>query len=608
MKKLFLLLALCLLVAAPGLADEDGDNAAASGFNGNLCRHQGPTATGESGLFTLSSGYTLCKGQWSFGTYYNVWKRRTAGVPGRDPLWNDWNYQQDQLSVGLGYGVSDKVELYASLPYLWYDAEGIEPNPDPAANGVPFLQGGRLNGRTYFGDIDASGLGDLRVGAKIQLAERDDFGFALNAFVDLPTGDDDEGVVTGGTGFGLGFDWSASNWIFNLGYSDPGSSDFGETSAQVDLGIGYARSLTERFEWITELVGAIKTDGDGEHDDADITTGGRLHFGEGDNWAFNFGLRVDLSDDDINSNYNPVGGLVGLTWSPKRSWDLTVSSAGECTGSVATNPGGDSCGGAGDSYACGKDVQLVATPDGECCTFDAWSGDCEGNDATTTVTLDGHKSCVAHFKKKGPYTLEVSKETVGDCGQDGSVSSRPAGISCGGTCEGEFECGSSVQLTATAVEGVTAFTGWSGDCAADGSVSMDGNKACTASFECLPPPPPVQTFDVCPKPSKKDRRQWSCDSAREIVYFDGESALVGGEQQAKLCDLVAQLNHCAEVKACITGRTAAAEHEVYAGYRADAVMGFLEANSIAGDRLSTSDACEGATQESGSWADVYLMP
>lgn len=604
MRKLSLLSVLCLLVLAPGLAVADeAETASTTGFNGNLCRHQGPTATGETGLFTLSSGYTLCKGQWSAGAYYNVWKRRTTGIPGRDPLWNDWSHQLDELSLGLSYGVTDKVELYASLPYRSYeDSDGISDQRD--ANGFPLQQGGRLNGRSFFGEIDASGTGDLRVGGKFQLAERDDFGFALNAFVDLPTGDDDEGVVTGGTGFGLGFDWSKADWVFNLGYSDPGDSDFGSTTGQVDLGVGYARSINERFEWITELVGAIKTDGDEEHDEADITSGGRIHFGEGDNWAFNFGLRVDLSNDFES----PVGGLVGLTWSPKRSWDLSVSSAGECTGSVATDPSGESCGGEGKAYGCGKEVSLVATPDGDCCTFDQWSGDCSGTDAETTVTLDGHKSCVAHFKKKGPYTLEVTKKVSGDCGKDGVVTSQPKRISCGGTCNGQFDCGSSVQLSAIAVEGVTEFTGWAGDCGADGTVLMDGNKACTANFECLPPPPPVQTFEKCEAPDKKDRRTWSCESAREVVYFDGESAIVGGEQQAKLCDLVAQLNHCEEVKACIGGKTAATEHEVYAGYRADAVRGFLEANEIASSRLQVSNSCAGASNEKGTWADVYLTP
>ena len=35
----------------------------------------GPTVTGETGLFTLLSGETLPQGGWSFGLYYNNWDR-----------------------------------------------------------------------------------------------------------------------------------------------------------------------------------------------------------------------------------------------------------------------------------------------------------------------------------------------------------------------------------------------------------------------------------------------------------------------------------------------------------------------------------------------------
>jgi hypothetical protein len=83
----------------------------------SLCRRQGPTLTGETGLFVLRSGTTLCKGQWAFSTYFNNWDRRTTGIAGRDPLWNDWNYEREQLNVAFGYGVTDRFEIAVSLPY-----------------------------------------------------------------------------------------------------------------------------------------------------------------------------------------------------------------------------------------------------------------------------------------------------------------------------------------------------------------------------------------------------------------------------------------------------------------------------------------------------------
>jgi hypothetical protein len=54
-------------------------------------------------------------------------------------------------------------------------------------------------------------------------------------------------------------------------------------------------------------------------------------------------------------------------------------------------------------------------------------------------------------------TLTVSKTGTGT----GSVSSSPAGITCGGTCASSFDYGTVVTLTATPDAG-SVFTGWSG--------------------------------------------------------------------------------------------------------------------------------------------------
>ena len=62
MRKLKLLFLVTLLGMMPILASA-GEEANA------------PTATGETGLFTLLSGETLPQGQWSFGLYYNNWDR-----------------------------------------------------------------------------------------------------------------------------------------------------------------------------------------------------------------------------------------------------------------------------------------------------------------------------------------------------------------------------------------------------------------------------------------------------------------------------------------------------------------------------------------------------
>lgn len=64
----------------------------------------------------------------------------------------------------------------------------------------------------------------------------------------------------------------------------------------------------------------------------------------------------------------------------------------------------------------------------------------------------------------------------------GSVTSSPAGITCGADCTEAYPAGTVVTLTPTPSSG-SLFAGWTGhvDCA-DNQVLMDSNKTCTATF------------------------------------------------------------------------------------------------------------------------------
>lgn len=77
------------------------------------------------------------------------------------------------------------------------------------------------------------------------------------------------------------------------------------------------------------------------------------------------------------------------------------------------------------------------------------------------------------------HALTVTKVGAGT----GTVTSAPAGISCGATCVFSFNEGTTVTLTATPSAG-SVFAGWSGDCSGTGScqVSMNSARRVGAAF------------------------------------------------------------------------------------------------------------------------------
>ena len=77
------------------------------------------------------------------------------------------------------------------------------------------------------------------------------------------------------------------------------------------------------------------------------------------------------------------------------------------------------------------------------------------------------------------HALSVSRSGFGS----GTVTSSPAGIDCGTSCNAAYAIGTSVTLTATPSGGST-FEGWVGACAGPGActLTMDAAKSVTASF------------------------------------------------------------------------------------------------------------------------------
>ncbi len=160
------------------------------------------------------------------------------------------------------------------------------------------------------------------------------------------------------------------------------------------------------------------------------------------------------------------------------SYVMTVTPTGTGAGTVTGT--GITCGSdCMESYLFGTMVTLTAAPSNGS-SFGGWGGACASAGASLmcTVTIDMAKSVTATF------TLGTNALTVGLGGNGtGSVSSAPAGISCGTDCSELYGFGTMVTLTAAPGTG-SSFTGWAGACTGTGTcvVTMDMARSVTATF------------------------------------------------------------------------------------------------------------------------------
>ena len=208
-----------------------------------------------------------------------------------------------------------------------------------------------------------------------------------------------------------------------------------------------------------------------------------------DQWNGNFtesGNNVTVSGIDWNNILQPGQSLNSVGFCVNRgagtpnptTYTLTVTKAGSGDGTVAAWPPGTNCGSTCTvNYAGGTSVSLTATPAASA-TFAGWSGACSGS-GTCTITMNSNQAVTATFTTIPSYTLTVSKAGTGS----GTVTSSPAGISCGSTCSASYTSGTSVALTAAPDSG-SVFAGWSGACSGTGTctVAMSAAKAVTATF------------------------------------------------------------------------------------------------------------------------------
>ena len=161
----------------------------------------------------------------------------------------------------------------------------------------------------------------------------------------------------------------------------------------------------------------------------------------------------------------------------------TVLKAGLGSGTVTSTPVGISCGATCSStFPASTALTLTAVPAAGS-SFNSWTGCTSTSGATCSVTLTANATVTATFDLV-PRTLTVTPSGTGT----GALTSSPAGIDCGVTCEYAFPQNTPVILSASPAPG-SAFSGWSGAGCSGTSIcvlTMTNDASVTANFVANP--------------------------------------------------------------------------------------------------------------------------
>ena len=156
---------------------------------------------------------------------------------------------------------------------------------------------------------------------------------------------------------------------------------------------------------------------------------------------------------------------------------LVVTKTGSGTGTVTSSPTGITCGAdCSKVFSPGSVVTLTAVAASDS-HFAGWTGGACTGTGTCAVTVNAAMMVEARFDTL--CTLTVARQGA----SGGTVTSSPAGISCGSDCTEAYVCGTTVQLTA-ATAGSTTFAGWANGCTGTGicSVIVSASTTIGANF------------------------------------------------------------------------------------------------------------------------------
>ena len=316
---------LCFLILSTPLLAQD---ATVEISRDDQLRFFAPTHSGQTGLFETVTADTLRRGQWSFGVYFNDWDLLAGEAEDLAPPsareYNDMSYDLYRLSGSIGVGITDRWEVSAMLPWDRIVSNGGD-------------RVGFINGFLHEGEFTESGMGAARLGTKFMLTPHESATrFALSAFVDLPTGDDDSGIATGGTDFGLGGHLTHGIGSLSARYIARGDrendqeviTNLGDVSIpnefRLDAGLNVPIGLFGTTNWVSEVNSVWYTGGDHAPDAPVFLVSGLRHWFGTSGWSLSAAARwnvakfIDNNDECRFTELDDCGlsGLVGLTFAP----------------------------------------------------------------------------------------------------------------------------------------------------------------------------------------------------------------------------------------------------------------------------------------------------
>jgi outer membrane protein OmpA-like peptidoglycan-associated protein len=223
-----------------------------------------PSYEGDTGLFHLSSAYTLPKGSAAVSLFRDNLDR--------DPKDIDASIH----GISFGFGATERLEVFGSI--------GLQTRIDvDALSQAGFVNEFPLAGTQSSSPGWQSGVGDVRIGAKFKLLDDylgDGVGLALKGHAKLPTADDAKGLGTGKPSFGADLVLSktlnqSADIHASVGYqvnSDPDGLDIGNA---LKWGVGVNLPACRFFQLQAELTGKSYSGGefDGQTNPVDLVLG-----------------------------------------------------------------------------------------------------------------------------------------------------------------------------------------------------------------------------------------------------------------------------------------------------------------------------------------------